>query len=127
MASETTSPSLFERIGGNRTIAAAVELFYDNVLADALLRPFFVGLDMQTQKRKQRAFLAYALGAPVRFNGHDLRTAHAPLLARGLTDEHVRAMVGHLATTLAALSVPPAEIAEVLAIAAAAGEDVLGR
>ena len=41
--------SLYERIGGEPAIMAAVDLFYAKVMNDTLTRPFFDGLDMNAQ------------------------------------------------------------------------------
>ena len=55
-----TSPkgSLYDRLGGEAAIMAAVDRFYQKVLADELTRPFFAGLDMDAQIRKQISFMS---------------------------------------------------------------------
>src|SRR5688572_30371485 len=75
-----TTPSLYERIGGEAAVMAAVDIFYAKVLAHDLLRPFFAGLDMQAQIRKQVAFMSWAFGGPVEYRGRDLTAAHANLV-----------------------------------------------
>jgi hemoglobin len=119
--------SLFERIGGEEAIMAAVDLFYEKVLADDLTRPFFAGLDMPAQTRKQVAFMAWAFGAPAEYKGRDLRTAHAGLVARGLTDAHFDAVAGHLQATLKELGVTDDLIGEALTIVGSVRKDVLNR
>jgi len=119
--------SLFDRIGGRAAVDAAVNLFYDRVIADPILTPFFEAVDMDRQRAKQKAFLAMAFGGPASYSGNDLRTAHAPLVARGLGDRHFDAVAGHLRDTLEQLSVPAELIAEVMAIAASTRDEVLGR
>ena len=42
-----------ERVGGQQAIMAAVDRFYEKVLADELTRPFFAALDMDAQIKKQ--------------------------------------------------------------------------
>ena len=123
---ETRTPSLYERLGGQAAVSAAVELFYAKVLDDDLLRPFFDGVDMKRQKGKQRTFLAYAFGGPVKYTGQDMRAAHARLVEDGLDEEHFQAVATHLTETLVELDVPAELIAEVLAIAASTHDDVLG-
>ena len=49
---ETTS--LFQRLGGDAAVSAAVEVFYDKVLADDHLNGFFVGMDMARQRQHIR-------------------------------------------------------------------------
>ena len=46
-------PSLYVRIGGAAAVQATVEVFYQRVMADQLLAPFFDGVDMGKQKAKQ--------------------------------------------------------------------------
>src|SRR5687767_12327147 len=106
--------SLYERLGGETAIMAAVDLFYKKVLADELTRPFFEGLDMNAQIAKQIAFMAHAFGGPEYLKGRDLRTAHASLVARGLGDQHFDAVAGHLRSTLNELGVAQPLIEEAL-------------
>lgn len=119
--------SLFDRIGGNAALNAAVDLFYDRVIADPILTPFFESVDLTNQRAKQKAFLAMAFGGPANYTGQDMRTAHAPLVEKGLTDRHFDAVAGHLVDTLEQLNVPKELIAEVMVIAGSVRDDVLGR
>ena len=90
--------SLYDRLGGQPAIMAAVDLFYGKVLADATTRPFFEGLDMEAQIKKQIAFMTRAFGGPVEDAGRDLRAAHAKLVReKGLNDSHFDAVAAHLA------------------------------
>lgn len=120
--------SLYERLGGESAIMAAVDLFYEKVLADPITRPFFDGLDMQLQVRKQVAFMTYAFGGPVTQRGRDLRVAHADLVKhRGLGDVHFDAVAGHLRTTLIELAIEAPLQDEVMAIIATTRSEVLNR
>ncbi|MFT5051417.1 MAG: hemoglobin [Chlamydiales bacterium] len=123
---KTSTGSLYERIGGKAAIDASVDLFYEKVLADDLLKPFFDGVDMAAQKGKQRTFLALAFGAPVNYTGKDLRSGHAEMVERGLSEEHFNAVAGHLAGTLTELNVDQKLTDEVMTIAASTHDDVLG-
>src|SRR5689334_11742257 len=112
--------SLYERIGGEPAIMAAVNLFYTKVMEDSLTRPFFAGLDMKAQVQKQIAFMSRALGGPVEYQGRDLRAAHEKLVQeKGLADAHFDAVAGHLKSTLEELGVEPSIVTE--AITAIAG------
>jgi hemoglobin len=120
--------SLYERLGGELTIMAAVDLFYDKVLADPVTRPFFDGIDMVVQSRKQVAFMTYAFGGPVAQRGRDLREAHGQLVRdRGLGDAHFDAVADHLRATLVELAIEPALQAEVMSIVAGTRAEVLNR
>jgi hemoglobin len=127
MANTKTAPTLYERIGGKEAVAAAVDLFYEKVLADERIAGFFSGIDMKAQGPKQRKFLAYAFGAPVKYDGRDLRSSHAALVARGLANTHFDAVGENLALTLAELNVPAALIKEVMLLVESTRKDVLGR
>src|SRR4051812_15824146 len=97
--------SLYERIGGEGAVMAAVDLFYKKVLADPQTQRFFDGLDMQVQVKKQVAFMMWALGGPAEHKGRDLGEAHAKLRTQGLNDSHFDAVAGHLLATLRELGV----------------------
>lgn len=119
--------SLFERIGGDAAVNAAVDIFYRKVLADARINKFFETVDMERQAAKQKAFLTMALGGPHNYSGKDMRAAHAPLVAKGLNDSHFDAVMEHLGATLTELGVPDDLIGEAAAIAESTRKDVLGR
>ena len=115
--------SLYERIGGNPAVDAAVDVFYEKVLADNRIRHFFDTVDMVKQRGKQKIFLAYVFGGPVKYEGKDMRAAHAHL---HLTEEHFSAVAENLQAALQHLEVPEDLISKVMAIAASAHDDVLG-
>ncbi|MEM7203141.1 MAG: group 1 truncated hemoglobin [Planctomycetota bacterium] len=119
--------SLYERLGGEPALQTAVDLFYRRMLRDERVAPMFDDVDMDGQIAKQKAFLTYATGGPAEYTGEDMRTAHQPLLARGLDDLHVDVVIEHLGAVLAELGAPAAEIAEVAALANSVRGDVLGR
>lgn len=126
-ATQIQDQTLFERLGGMAAIDAAVDIFYQKVLADPFISGFFDNVDMTKQRAKQKAFLAYAFGAPVPYSGKDLTDAHAHLVAEGLNDGHFDAVAGHLQATLEELGVAPELIGEVMTIAASTRDAVLGR
>lgn len=125
--STTTEPSLYEQIGGQAAVEAAVDIFYRKVLVDDRISHFFEGVDMDHQIAKQKAFLTMAFGGPANYSGHDMRRAHAHLVQRGLNDGHFDAVVELLGGTLAELQVPTPLIEKVAAIAESTRADVLGR
>jgi len=120
-------PTLYERLGGEPALNAAVGVFYDKVLADALLAPFFENLDMRALVRKQAAFMSLAFGGPKEYAGRDLREAHRNLVKRGLTDVHFDAVAQHLQETLQELQVPAELIAECLGLVGGLRNEVLNR
>ncbi|MEL6254459.1 MAG: group 1 truncated hemoglobin [Bacteroidota bacterium] len=127
MESDIKSSSLFERIGGLEAVDAAVEIFYAKVLADEEIAHFFRWLDMSSQIKKQKAFLAFAFGAPTAYTGRSMREAHAHLVKYGLNDKHFDAVMNHLLSTLREMKVGEGLIKEVERIAGGSRKDVLGK
>jgi len=121
------SDNLFDRIGGEAAVDAAVDLFYRKVLADDRINSWFEGTDMDNQRAKQKAFLTMAFGGPNNYSGKDLRAGHAHMVAKGLNDSHFDAVMEHLGATLTELGVPAELIGEAAAIAESTRNDVLGK
>ncbi len=119
--------SLYERIGGEAAVDAAVDVFYRKVLMDDRVNGFFDDVDMDKQIAKQKGFLTMAFGGPNNYTGKDMREGHKHLVARGLNDSHVDAIVELLGETLKELGVADADIQEVANIANGARDDVLNR
>jgi hemoglobin len=119
--------SLFEKIGGMYAVDAAVEIFYTKVLADERISHFFRWTHMKSQHAKQKAFLAYAFGAPLKYSGKSMSDAHKHLLDIGLNESHFDAVMEHLISTLKDLQVAEALIAQVGEIAERTRPHVLGR
>ncbi len=127
MFGEEDRSSLYEKLGGAPAIDAAVDIFYDKVLADERIRHFFAQTDMARQRAHQKAFLTVAFGGPNAYQGRDMRSSHARLVAAGLNDSHYDAVVELLAATLTELEVAPKSIQEVAAVAESVRAEVLGR
>lgn len=123
----STGTSLFEQLGGAAAVEAAVDNFYRKVLSDDRVSSFFDGVDMDKQRAKQKAFLTMAFGGPHNYTGLDMRQGHAHLVARGLNDSHVDAIIELLGATLRDLGVSEDLIGQVAAIAESTRNDVLGR
>ena len=121
------SDNLYEKIGGEAAVNAAVEVFYRKVLSDDRINQYFEGVDMENQAAKQKAFLTMAFGGPHNYTGKDMREGHAHLVARGLNDSHFDAVMENLGATLKELNVPDELIAQAAAIAESTRNDVLGR
>lgn len=119
--------TLFEKIGGEAAVNAAVDIFYKKVLSDDSISYFFDTTDMVAQHAKQKSFLTMAFGGPNDYTGADMRAAHAPLVAKGLNEDHFNAVAGHLQATLEELNVPAELINEVMSIAGSTKDDVLNR
>lgn len=121
------SMSLFERLGGQDAVNAAVDIFYRKILMDERVSHFFDDVDMSQQIPKQKGFLTMVFGGPNQYTGKSMREGHAHLIERGLNDTHVDIVIEHLGNTLQELGVAPADIQEIAAIANSVRDDVLGR
>lgn len=121
------STSIYDQIGGAAAMDAAVDLFYRKVLSDDRVNEFFDGVDMERQAAKQKAFLTMVTGGPNSYTGRNMRDAHAKLVARGLNDSHVDAIIELLGETLKELGVSDDQIKQVAAIAESVRDDVLSR
>jgi len=119
--------SLYDQLGGQAAVDAAVDIFYRKVLTDDRISHFFDDVDMDRQIGKQKAFLTMAFGGPNSYTGQDMRKGHAHLVSRGLNDTHFDAVAGHLSATLQELGVAQPLIDQVMAVAGSTRSDVLGR
>jgi len=120
--------TLYDKIGGEAAVDAAVGLFYDKVLADERIKHFFEGLDMERQHRMQKGFLTFAFGGPNNYSGKSMAAAHRKLVdEQGLDDSHFDAVIEDLGATLVELGVPDELIAEAAGIAESVRDAVLGR
>ncbi len=114
--------SVYEKIGGEKAVDAAVDIFYRKVLADDRISDFFDTTDMEAQHVKQKAFLTMAFGGPHSYSGKDMREAHKHM---SLTEEHFTAVAENLVASLEELSVPQEYIDEIVQIALSVKSDVL--
>jgi hemoglobin len=123
----TSSQTLYEKLGGEAAVNAAVDIFYRKVLADHRINRFFDSSDMEKQAAKQKAFLTMAFGGPNNYSGTDMRTAHARLVKMGMNASHFDAVMEHLGATLTELNVPQELVAQAAAIAESTRNDILGK
>lgn len=119
--------TLYERLGGETAVDAAVEIFYRKVLSDDRVNEFFDGVDMEAQISKQKGFLTMVFGGPNNYTGKDMRDGHKHLVARGLNDSHVDCIIELLGATLTELGAADSDIQEVANIANSVRDDVLNR
>jgi hemoglobin len=122
MADPTTPPTDYERIGGGRAVAAVVDRFYELVLADPRLAPFFVGLDMSRLKRHQVLLISQVMGGPADYDGRTLRDAHNGLKIS--SDDFAR-VVTHLVAALQEAAVPADIIERVGGVRGGAEKDIV--
>ncbi len=110
--------TLYEKLGGEKTVKLVVENFYERVLNDDRINHFFEQVDMLKQKMHQIDFLTYAFEGSERYRGSTIREIHQKLVQeKGLSDEHFNAFIEDLVETLKELEISPALIEEALAVA----------
>src|SRR4051812_35087775 len=114
--------SIYDEIGGSAAVSAAVDGFYERVLADPALHGFFHGVDLQRLKGHQRSFIAAAIGGPDSYLGRAMSAAHAHL---EVTDDAFDAVVGHLVEALADLGVAATTIDRITTALAPLEADVV--
>lgn len=104
-------PTLYDRIGGEATLARLVDTFYDRVLADEELAPFFEHTPMEKLRRMQFEFFSAALDGPQTYSGLGLAHAHQ---GRGISVKHFQHFVQHLLETLKDLGLSRQDVDEVI-------------
>jgi hemoglobin len=128
MHEEEMMSTVYEQLGGEAAMDAAVDVFYRRVLADAYIKRFFEGVDMGRQAAKQKAFLTMVTGGPNNYTGKDMREGHKRLVHEmGLDDSHFDHVLAHLRSTLAELGVKQELINTVIGVAESTRNDVLDR
>ncbi len=104
-----------------------MDVFYEKVMMDPELKPFFAGVDLVRQKNKQKDFLTFAFGGAPHYSGKNLREAHRRLVEKGMNALHFEAVVNHLGSTLKELNVSDELIQEAARIAKSTRNDVLNQ
>ncbi len=115
--------TLYERIGGEEVMRSLIAAFYDRVLADPVLEPFFHDVSMDRLRRMQREFLAAALDGPVSVSEIDIAYAHHN---RGITLHHFNKFTQHLLKVLEFMGVDEDDRMEVIRRVSTYVDDVTG-
>ena len=109
--------TLYEKLGGEKTVKLVVEKFYERVLKDERINHFFASVDMFKQKIHQLDFLTYAFEGSERYRSSMMREVHQKLVQdQGLSEEHFDAFIEDLVVTLQELEIAPALIEEAIAV-----------
>lgn len=111
LATSAEDNSLFNQLGGTKSVESVVEEFYKRVLADPELAPFFAKTNMKWLKLRQAQFFTQALGGPAIYKGKPMKESHAKM---AVEERHFQKVAQHLAETLMSIGVSKAHIDEVL-------------
>lgn len=103
--------SLFDRIGGETVVEGLIDTFYDRVLNDEVLKPFFEHTPMDKLRRMQREFFAAALDGPIKYSGKPLAYVHQ---GRGIKPSHIGHFVGHLIDSLKDANLDADDVSEII-------------
>lgn len=118
-----TEETLYERIGGEEAVTSLLTAFYDRVLADPELSPFFTEVPVEKLRIMQREFFSAALDGPIGYRGRGLREIHAGL---GIRPKHVRRFLEHLLETLEGQGLDEDDRYDVYSRIATRADDVTG-
>jgi hemoglobin len=90
-----------------------VDKFYEFMLADPVVAPFFANTDMSKQRKSQKAFITMVTGGPNNYHGADMKTAHEKFkIGKKEFDQTWH----NLEKALAFFKAPAAEVAELKAV-----------
>jgi hemoglobin len=109
---------LLDKIGGTQVLRAAVDDFYDRLVQDEELQPFFEGVNMKLLRWHQYNIMTIAFtDVP---DGIDIaaviKDKHKNLVANGLTEHHFDVFTSHFVTSLEHVGVKQAEIDEAIGV-----------
>ncbi len=123
MNSPSDSSSLYERIGGAERVDALVHDFYERVLKDPELAPFFEHSSIDKLRSMQQEFFAAALGGPQEYSGRSLAAVHH---GRNIQRSHFSKFCQHLFETLEEMGFDRNDIDETVRRIAMSARDVTG-
>ncbi|MHC5029189.1 MAG: group I truncated hemoglobin [Planctomycetota bacterium] len=89
--------ALYDQLGGFSAVRKLVSDFYDRVLYDEELAPFFVDVAMADLIDHQTKFWATLLGGPASYTQDQLKRVHATM---GIRDRHFDLAMEHVTETL---------------------------
>ncbi|MFW5948798.1 MAG: group I truncated hemoglobin [Halolamina sp.] len=116
--------SLYAEIGGRDAVEAVVDEFYDRVLDDPVLAPYFEDTEMDALFAHQVQFASAVAGGPVDYEGADMQTAHEGMR---ITEEAFDHVATHLAAALRENGVGEPAVESIIGEVAALEDDVVGQ
>jgi hemoglobin len=103
--------TIFERYGGFATVRKVVSTFYDYVLDDEVMAPYFTGVDMRRQIDHQSKFISAVMGGPGSYTDDHLQRVHARL---GIDHEAFKVMAGLLREAMEDHDMAPGDVDQVM-------------
>lgn len=118
------SQTIYRDIGGRDAVEAVVDDFYDRVLADDQLAPYFEDMDMGALRSHQVQFISAVADGPVEYTGEDMREAHAHM---DIDEADFDLVGGYLQSALEDNGVPDEHVEAIMSEVVALKAPVLGR
>jgi hemoglobin len=124
MSDQTTGGDLsdYDLVGGGPAVSAVVNDFYERILRDPQLGPYFEGVDLARLKRHQVLLISQVLGGPTNYDGRPLEQAHAGL---GISHDDLAAVASHLVAAMREARIPEDIIIRAIAAVAATEPDIV--
>ena len=124
----SSTPSLYERLGGAYPIAVVVDAFLERLLANQTLNanPAIDNARHRVPKQGLKfhvtTLVCEATGGPCKYVGRSMKTSHLHL---NVTDKEWQAMLADFKATLDAFKVPAGEQQELFAIVESTKSDIV--
>lgn len=119
---EIKENSLYDRLGGKEAITKVIDDFVGNVAKDNRINKYFEKTNIIHLKSQLVDQVCEAAGGPCKYNGQDMKTAHAGM---GITSNEFEALVEDLKTTLNKFKVPQKDQSNLLAILGPMKKDIV--
>ena len=118
----TSTPSLYNRLGGKPAITAVVDQFVANVAADRRINGRFATTDIPRLKGHLVDQVCSATGGPCAYSGRDMKRTHTGM---GITTAEFEALVQDLVAALDTFHVPGGEKQELLGLLGPMKKDIV--
>jgi hemoglobin len=118
----TDENSLFERLGGEPAVKAAMHRFFERVFADPELAPVFERVNKPHHVSSVTRFVAAATGGPEPWSGRDMAAAHRRIR---ISQRQFDRVAAHLAAALDELAVPTDTAGEVMTLVGSLGPQIV--
>ena len=103
--------TLFEKYGGFSTVSKIVLTFYDRMIEDDTVGPFFDDVDLSRLIDHQNKFISSLMGGPASFSDNHIERAHRHMT---IEDHHFDRLKEIVEETLVEYSVEAADIKTIL-------------
>ena len=114
--------TLYDRVGGDIAIAMLVDRFYDRVLRDTELEPYFRHVPMEKLREMQLEFFSAALDGPAHYSGRPIEQVHK---GKGITTRQLTRFMHHLLATIQFLKLSEREVSEMYSRIGLFGDSII--